>query len=238
METMPAVLIRRVLSPLRKTRFRKVLLREAVYSLHREHAWVLEQWFEARGDETLRIHFDLNPESTVFDLGGYTGLWAHRINEAFHPKIHIFEPNPQLLTGLRARFRESANVLVHPFAVSDRDSEAALGLDGMATSLYIDGQERVSVPVRDIQTVMEELCPGELDLMKINIEGAEFPLLRKLVETGAIRRIRNLIVQFHAFYPDARRLRADLRKALAKTHRCTWNYPFVWEGWKRIADAG
>ncbi|MBA7576805.1 hypothetical protein ES708_18647 [subsurface metagenome] len=37
------------------------------------------QWFEIKGDETLRLDYNLDKNSIVFDIGGYKGQWSSEI---------------------------------------------------------------------------------------------------------------------------------------------------------------
>ena len=92
-----------------------------------------------------------------------------------------------------------------------------------------------TVAVRDVAAVLAELGIGEIDLMKVNIEGAEFDLLDRLLETDWVPRIRNLSVQFHEWHPDAPRRRRAIRAALSQTHDEVWCYPWVWELWRARA---
>ncbi len=44
---------------------------------------------------------------------------------------------------------------------------------------------------------LSEAIDDELDLLKMDIEGAEFPVLLHLLETGAISKVQRLAVEFH-----------------------------------------
>jgi hypothetical protein len=67
--------------------------------------------------------------------------------------------------------------------------------------------------------------------MKINIEGGEYDLLDHLIETGWIRRIRDVQIQFHDFVSGATQRMHHIQAALKNTHHTTYQYPFVWENW-------
>ena len=74
---------------------------------------------------------------------------------------------------------------------------------------------------------------GKIDLMKINIEGAEYDLLDDLIETGTVKHIDNLLIQFHDFFPEAKSRMDKIHEHLKQTHESTFCHEFVWEGWKR-----
>ena len=67
--------------------------------------------------------------------------------------------------------------------------------------------------------------------MKLNIEGAEFEVFDRLIETGLHDRIDCFLIQFHEYQATAREHRERIRSVLAKTHRLVWDFPMVWERW-------
>ena len=73
----------------------------------------------------------------------------------------------------------------------------------------------------------------EIDLLYLNIEGSEYKLLDQLIESGLINKIKHLQVQFHNYIDDASNKRKLIRKHLDKTHKCIFNFPFIWERWDR-----
>ena len=89
------------------------------------------------------------------------------------------------------------------------------------------------IQLKAMAKVLTELNIEHVDLLKINIEGGEFPLLEYLLNKGLMARIKHLQVQFHDFTEDAVSRRELIRKKLAITHAQEWCYPFVWESWRR-----
>lgn len=69
--------------------------------------------------------------------------------------------------------------------------------------------------------------------MKINIEGGEFELLERMAEVDLLPKVDTFLIQFHEAVRGSHRRRRRIRKALAKTHRNTWDYYFAWERWDR-----
>lgn len=88
--------------------------------------------------------------------------------------------------------------------------------------------------VRSITEVVAELGVEEINLIKINIEDAEFDLLPEMIDSGLIKRIKYIQVQFHNFVAGAVDSRLRMRSSLEKTHNEMWNYEFVWESWRLI----
>jgi hypothetical protein len=101
------------------------------------------------------------------------------------------------------------------------------------TSLYREGARRIDVQFRDIGTFVKQENISRINLMKINIEGGEYPLLRRMKEVGIIPLCDDIQVQFHDTFPDAARLRSEIREWLSRTHHLTYDYYFIWENWRR-----
>jgi hypothetical protein len=91
------------------------------------------------------------------------------------------------------------------------------------------------VQIRDVVGVLDELGIREVDLLKVNIEGGEYDLFDRLIETDWLRSVRLVSVQFHEWHPKAYRRRRAIRRALARSHTEVWCYSWVWEYWSRTA---
>jgi FkbM family methyltransferase len=193
---------------------------------------MVDQWSEDRGDETLRMNYDLDEHSMVFDLGGYEGQWASDIFSRYCSIIHIFEPVADFAKRTEQRFRGNQKIFVHDFGLAKADGSADISVNGTDSSLYKKGNELV--PGRFVEAIafMQTNKIKKVDLMKINIEGGEYDLLEHLIETDFIHNIGNIQVQFHDFVPEAQHRMAMIQKNLQKTHSLTYQYLFVWENWR------
>jgi FkbM family methyltransferase len=193
-------------------------------------------WRQMKGDETLRMNYPLDRDSVVLDLGGYKGQWSSDIFSRYLCRIHIFEPQPDHANKIAQRFAKNDLIKLHPFAIGAEQGEADLSVAGDGSSLYLPGVHRILVQVSTIETVLNSEGIDEVALMKVNIEGGEYDLLEGLTSNGLIRRIRNLQVQFHDFVPNAQVRMEAIQRRLQRTHRLTYQYPFIWESWERLAE--
>ena len=71
------------------------------------------------------------------------------------------------------------------------------------------------------------------DLMKINIEGGEYPLLLHMASTNNLSLVNQYQIQFHTFIKNASSMRKKIITSLSESHHRTWCYTFVWENWKK-----
>jgi len=72
-----------------------------------------------------------------------------------------------------------------------------------------------------------------VDLIKINIEGGEYDLVPRMIESGIVNKCKIIRIQFHDWIPGAFAMRKKIVKELSKTHEVEWSFPLVWESWIR-----
>ncbi|WP_036303339.1 FkbM family methyltransferase [Methylotenera sp. L2L1] len=207
--------------------FRRYILREP---------FLLEvsRWFDDNGDETLRLDYPLNKDSIVFDLGGYHGDFAAAIHEKFGCTIYIFEPVPEFYQMCVDRFQGNKKIVCLNYGLSSADGWLDINMAENAssfTSPNIKGSMQ-RVQVRSVVDCIRELMINQIDLMKINIEGGEFDVVPAIIESGDIKKVQYLQVQFHNFLDNAAKRRETIRHELTNTHTEMWSYDFVWESWK------
>ncbi len=192
----------------------------------------ISSWFRAKGDQTYRLDYPLNSASIVFDVGGFRGDWAESILNRYHCRIHVFEPIPEHVTMLQQRFSGNSNISIHPIGLAGKTRNQKIGTLALDSSVFKIQGSSITASFQDVKEIFEQLHINRIDLMKINIEGIEYELLERLIETGLIKMITDIQVQFHEFVPGAEILRNRIRAKLKETHHCTYNFSFVWENWK------
>ena len=197
------------------------------------------RWVLDRGDEQLRFSYDLSEASVVFDCGGYLGDFAAEVVRRYHCRVHCFEPVPDFAEALVARFSNQPLVICHPYGVGARSEHVPMYVQSAASGVYHQqpAAARRQVELVDLRTILETSAVGEVDLLKLNIEGGEFELLEAVLEQGMAGRFRHLQVQFHRLVPRYHERWLQIRAGLAKTHAITFDYYFVWENWTRVSPA-
>jgi FkbM family methyltransferase len=198
---------------------------------------VVKKWHEAKGDETLRLDYELKKGDLLLDVGGYMGDWAQAmVNRHDGVFVEVFEPVRGFAEGIRGK--GLPGVRVHDFGLAGRTCEGEISLDSEGSSV-LRGEGKKTEKIRLVAgcEALDMLgISGTISVIKINIEGCEFDLLEHFLQRrGVLERIKNIQIQFHDFVPDARARRRLVRSRLAETHVERWNYPFVWEGWQRKA---
>ncbi len=196
-------------------------------------ALAVRRWLRNRGDSTLRVDYELSEDSIVFDVGGYEGNWSQQIAGKYNPHIYIFEPVPTFYALIVVKFKQNSKVSIFNFGLLDQTKTESIALAADESSIY-GSENKVAISVVDIAEFLSNNRTIEkIDLIKINIEGGEFPLLKRMIERGIVERCLNIQVQFHDFYSDAIKLREEIRDSLQRTHFLTYDYHFVWENWRK-----
>ena len=190
------------------------------------------RWFNDRGDYTHNITYDLNENSIIMDLGGYTGVWAQQMIEKYNPNVYILEPVTNFYEGMVSRFSNNDKVRLMNvgIGVEDKDGVIFMGGDGSSSNL-INGNG-VNVKFNTIDTILEKWGLNEVDLIQINIEGDEYPLLEHMLSTGSINKFKNVQIQFHLGIENDVARRDEIREGfIANGFKIKFDYPFVWESW-------
>jgi FkbM family methyltransferase len=194
--------------------------------------------YMAGGGEELRLDYPLDESSVVVDVGGYIGDFSADLINKFNCNIDVFEPVASYASVIKTRFSSNDKVEVIQAGLGASEREEEITLEGLASSVYVDGRDEIKkekVKIMSVIDYMNSKSYKEIDLLKINIEGGEFELLSSLLEfPDRIKKINYVQVQFHDFVPNAEEMRVEIQKLLSKTHEKMWDFPFIWESWKRI----
>jgi FkbM family methyltransferase len=165
--------------------------------------------------------YDLNlwrpdrDDATLVDIGAHIGGASAWLGAA-HPgaRVFAFEAAPENAALARLNTIAMPNVTLAASAVSDRDGCVRLHrMTGPNTGGHV-----VSAPVPPesdlagsnvvacvgIETVFADLPPGDVDLLKLDCEGAEWPILETLAASGTIARVRHLVMELHLDPPAGR----------------------------------
>lgn len=194
---------------------------------------LMVQKFYAEGGETvLRLAYDLDQSSIVFDLGGYEGQWSSDIYSRYRSSIYLFEPVAEFANKISKRFERNSDIKVFEFGLGDKDSREIIYMNQDGSSIYGESDHTTYIEILDVSNWLIKNDIKRIDLMKINIEGGEYGLLERLISTDQIKHIKDIQVQFHNIEENSRSRMEKIQANLAKTHHLTYQYDFVWENWR------
>jgi FkbM family methyltransferase len=197
------------------------------------------RWLRAVGENKDLLHeADIDENSLVLDVGAFIGEWAEEIEARYNPRIIAFEPDPRNFKQLLKKADANEKLTAFEYGLGDKNETLRMALLHMGSTVYDDNiddcADWTNVEIRDVYGAWKELELADVDLMKVNIEGAEFPLFERMIETGLLGEVRTYLIQFHEWHPRAYSRRRSIRRALARTHRLEWDHHFIWEKWVRL----
>lgn len=142
----------------------------------------------------------------VLDIGANSGVFALTAAAMGATQVHAFEPLPRIYEILRENFASNSfpSLNAWQYAVSDEPGEAELFDPGgdaptsaslssqFSHSHFCDGLPTIRVPVTSVDVFCAERGIGQVDLIKIDVEGHEEFALRGMVQT--VLRCRPVII--------------------------------------------
>lgn len=163
------------------------------------------------------------PGDIVFDLGaglGETTLLLSRMVGMTGTVVAIeaHPPTFERLCDLIAVNR-LANVIPMNLAVSDQDGITAItDSEDYVLNSIVNAEGGISIPTRPIDAIANELSIDRINLLKMNIEGAERPALVGM--PLMLRKTQNVCIGCHDFLadqgaPETLRTRADCTRLLS-----------------------
>jgi FkbM family methyltransferase len=192
-----------------------------------------QPWFAVNGDKTLRLNYNLDENSIVFDLGGYKGEFAEEIYNKYQCKIFVFEPILEFYTIIKNKFSNNPKIVPFQYGLAGKDDEMQISMSDNSSSVFLKTDNSETIQLKSIVAFIHANNITKVDLIKINIEGGEYEVLESLLENNLIGIFENIQVQFHDFlFENAKERMHAIQEKLKQTHQITYQYEFVWENWK------
>ena len=138
----------------------------------------------------------------IVDAGSNIGLSVLYFRARFpRARIIAIEPDPDAFARLRENTRDLTAVDLVNVALADREGEATLygGTESWARSLTpgADRPGRTNVRTTTLDALSQELALDRIDVLKLDIEGAE---VQVLTSSAQLARVRVLIFEYHREY--------------------------------------
>jgi FkbM family methyltransferase len=192
-------------------------------------------WYEADGDNTVYCVWDLNEDSIVFDIGANAGEWSRRMIAKYPCTYYLFEPVPSVLEKAKDSLGHNPRVHLYNFGLGGEDKILPLSYPETQGGSFLDvGGNYIQAEIRDIVRFIEEEKIDSIDLMAVNIEGWEYELIPRIVESGMVYNVNRFMIQWHFFSrEDLCKAQWGIYYALSETHKMMWNYGAL-EAWQKF----
>lgn len=182
----------------------------------------------------------LRPGDVVLDCGANIGDVAEPLADT-GANLHAFEPDPYAFARLSERLDKRSNVTLYNAAVgveggtirlmratnfADNPTGGSVKSTVMTGGRNIDEREEASIEVAviDLPKLMRGLIAahGEIAFVKMDIEGAELPLLERMMEEKLFDCIRLTVAETHERkFRDLRPRFAELRRHVSELYPIT-----------------
>lgn len=144
-------------------------------------------------------------QPVIVDCGSNIGM-ATLFFKMLYPKCRItaFEPEPETFRTLsrNIELNHLMDVVVHNVAVSNEDGEISFYSDpdvpGSGMMSMIDAGRSGLVKTQMVRTVkLSSYLEGKIDLLKLDVEGAEHQVFDDLNASKKLKLISNMIIEYH-----------------------------------------
>jgi FkbM family methyltransferase len=160
----------------------------------------------------------LDSNSIVVDLGANRGEFAHELIRRCGCSVYAAEP----LSGLHAEIGASPRLKLFRVALGKQNGSAPLRVYGGRCASLLGAREndetvnQEEVEVVDLHTFLVRAGLGRVDLMKVDVEGAELDIFESVLESD-LRLIGQITIEFHDFiYPNLKPRAEAVKRRLCK----------------------
>ena len=131
-------------------------------------------------------------DATILDVGANIGMTSMYYARMFpNGIVHSFEPNPETWTRY---INNINNIVPNKIALSDSVGEVFFEKN-LGTSSHVS-DSGIRVKANTLDRYVNEHCIDSIDLMKIDVEGAEEMVLKGGIESLSI--VGNIIMEIHS----------------------------------------
>lgn len=151
----------------------------------------------------------VNKDSVVFSFGiGEDISFDTEISNLTKCTIHGFDPTPKSINWIKNNKELPEGFHFHEYGIDVHDGFVTFFLP--ENKNYVSGSivtneklksDGIKVPMKSFKTICEELGYTCIDVIKMDIEGAEYSVIPDILSSGI--KIKQILIEFHhRFYKD------------------------------------
>ncbi|WP_167599090.1 FkbM family methyltransferase [Chlorobaculum sp. 24CR] len=152
------------------------------------------------------VNESLNPHSVVYSFGvGEDASFDVALIEKYDLIVHAFDPTPKSIEWVK-RQGFPDHFIMHDYGIAAFNGNISFNppenpdhvshtiLDRQSTKT-----KAISVPVKNLSRIMQELGHSHIDILKMDIEGAEYDVIKDIYKSGV--RPGQILIEFHHRFP-------------------------------------
>lgn len=193
-----------------------------------------QRWLQDNGPQLQHTFNLIGANSVIFDIGLYKGDWSKVIAQKYNPYIYGFEPVCEFYQQAQKTLAEYPKVKVFNVGLGDHTHQDIISINNDSSSLLGESDNCETVQIISIKDFMARSGINFVDLVCINIEGAEYALLNFMFSEGLMPKFDAVLLQFHELgVVGCHAERDDIRRNLSLTHDMIYSYDTIWDYWRR-----
>lgn len=157
-----------------------------------DHGWVV--------DKSL-----INSESIIYSVGVGSNIdFDLELINSFEVKVHAFDPTPRSIEWVENQ-QLPKHFIFHPIGLSSENGHINFFPPSKTSSTHFSTVNRygnsnnvVKAPVKNLDTIASELNHKKIDLLKMDIEGGEYSVIKALPQSKIT--INQILIEFHHMY--------------------------------------
>jgi FkbM family methyltransferase len=153
------------------------------------------------------VHNQVDANSVIYSIGvGEDISFDLAMIERFGVQVQAFDPTPKSIQWVK---QQNVPTLfkMHEYGIADFDGEVSFNPPENSNHVSHTLLERTStsanaikVPVLTLASMMEKLGHKHIDLLKMDVEGAEYQVIESLIKTS--HRPSQFLIEFHHRFPQ------------------------------------
>jgi FkbM family methyltransferase len=144
----------------------------------------------------------VNEHSIIYSFGIGTDIsFELSVSQKYRPEIHAFDPTPRSIEWVKKQ-NISNKVILHEYGLADRDGTVKFyppdNPEFISHSIYnhqYSQKNSIEVPVKRLNTIMQELNHSRIDILKMDIEGSEYQVVEDILDSQI--EIYQILIEFH-----------------------------------------
>jgi len=161
------------------------------------------EWYGSKYGGFYVASDSFNENTVVYSFGiGQDISFDNSIINKYNCSVYGFDPTPKSIEWISIQ-KELSNFHFYPYGIAAQSGEVEFFLP--KNSNYVSGsilqnrnvnlRESIKVPMHTLSDITKKLGHSHIDILKMDIEGAEYNVLPSILESGIM--VKQILVEFH-----------------------------------------